>query len=474
VKLQVDNYTIEYDYGCVPTVADFANSDKKIRCIMGCIGSGKSSGCVMEIVRRGLEQSPSKVDGIRKTRWAIIRQTYRQLIDTTIKTFHQWFPAHIFGEWKISEHSYTISKFPNTHIEILFRALDSPEHISNLLSMELTGAWINEAREINKEIFDILEGRVGRFPSRIDGGCSWSGIIMDTNPPDNTSWLYHYFEELKPEKAQIFKQPSGLSKNAENIQNLPTGYYQDLAVGKSEDYVNVYIHGNYGYSKTGKPVYTNFNSDLHIAKEELIPNKNIPIIIGMDFGLNVSAIICQLTPRGQFLVLDEIVSEGIGIRSFINNRLKPLLNIKYKGFSITGCGDPAGVQRSQTNERTCFEELQNAGLKIVPAKTNSLAGRLDAVENLLNRLVDGKACFQVSPSCKVLIDGFLKSYRYKRMRVSGEKYMDVPEKNTASHVHDSLQYAALYVDEYENLGNINYKKMYVRKHTYIPASVAGY
>ncbi|MEN6455488.1 MAG: hypothetical protein ABFD10_14625, partial [Prolixibacteraceae bacterium] len=43
--------------------------------------SGKSSACVMEIIRRAHEQKASP-DGIRRSRWAVVRNSYGQLKDT--------------------------------------------------------------------------------------------------------------------------------------------------------------------------------------------------------------------------------------------------------------------------------------------------------------------------------------------------------------------------------------------------------
>jgi len=41
--------------------------------------------------------------------------------------------------------------------------------------------------------------------------------------------------------------------------------------------------------------------------------------------------------------------------------------------------------------------------------------------------------------------GFNGRYQYRRLQVVGEeRYKDVPDKNDFSHLHDALQYAALY------------------------------
>ena len=73
-------------------------------------------------------------------------------------------------------------------MEVLFLALDRPDDIEKLLSLELTGVWINEAREVAKAIVDGATMRVGRFPSMKDGGPTWYGVIADTNAPDEDHW----------------------------------------------------------------------------------------------------------------------------------------------------------------------------------------------------------------------------------------------------------------------------------------------
>src|SRR5262249_9481930 len=136
-------------------------------------------------------------------------------------------------------------------MEILFLALDREEDQRKLLSLELTGAWVNEAREIPKVIIDTLTGRVGRFPSKMQGGCTWSGIILDTNPPDDQSWWYRLAEEATPIKWQFFRQPAGDGPDAENLENLPPDYYGRLIGGKDDDWIKVYVKGEYGYIVEG-------------------------------------------------------------------------------------------------------------------------------------------------------------------------------------------------------------------------------
>jgi hypothetical protein len=277
-------FQVVYDYSDVPTLKKFTVDNSRVRMVMGAFGSGKSSACVFDIMRRANEQKPSP-DGIRRSRWAVVRNSYMQLKDTTIKTFHDWFPPRLFGEYRITDHTYIITKFPNVHLEILFRALDRPDQVSNLLSLELTGAWFNEAREIPMTIIDTMDSRIGRYPSERDGGPSWYGMIMDTNPPDDGSMLYKRFEVIRPENWKIFKQPSGLSAHAENTTHLPKDYYIKLAKGKDEMYKRIYIDGQYGYLVNGKPVFQSFKDNIHVASHQLEPQKGLDVLTGFDFGL---------------------------------------------------------------------------------------------------------------------------------------------------------------------------------------------
>jgi hypothetical protein len=451
---------ISYTYEHVPTVAKFTLDDHRIRGIMGPFGSGKTSGCIWEIIRKSLQQKPGP-DGIRHTRWAIVRNTFPQLNDTTIKSVLDWLPPIVFGNYRSAAHDYTITGFKGAKIELLFRALDKPEHVSNLLSLELTGVWVNEAREVPKVIIDALDGRIDRFPSNKDGGRTWTGMIMDTNPPDDESWWYKMFETDRPHNCMGFKQPSGLSPEAENIcavgkdpEDYPEGrrpgltsdYYTNMQVGKDKTYVDVYIKGEYGYTKEGKPVYEScYNDNLHISDVPLLPVKGKELLLAFDFGLTPSCIIGQVTPKGFLNILDELISEGMGIQQFVRNIVKPLLNTKYKGIPVRVTGDPAGNQRAQTDEKTCFDVLRAENFMVSAAESNDLVARVGAVEGFLMRLTDGKPTFRMDPSIKVLRKGFNSGYCYRRIQGAGERYTEEPMKNAYSHPHDALQYLCQFI-----------------------------
>jgi hypothetical protein len=94
--------------------------------------------------------------------------------------------------------------------EVYFLALDRPEDMKKLLSLELTWGWINEAREVGKTIVDGVTQRLRRFPRMQDGGPTRSGLIMDTNAPDDDHWWPIMAGDVAP--------PEGMSD--EDIANL--------------------------------------------------------------------------------------------------------------------------------------------------------------------------------------------------------------------------------------------------------------
>lgn len=441
--------------------------------------SGKSSACVMEIIRRASLQEPGP-DGIRRSRWAVVRNSYGQLKDTTIRTFHDWFPPKLFGEYRVTDHMFIITRLPGIHLEILFRALDRPDQVSNLLSLEVTSAWFNESREIPRTIIEAMDARIGRFPSKRDGGPTWYGMIMDTNPPDEDSYLYKMFEKVKPDSWKMFKQPSGLSARAENTKHLPKGYYSNLAKGKDEMYKRIYIHGQYGFLVTGKPVFQSFVDNVHVAPNIIEPIKGLDVILGFDFGLQPACAIGQIDPMGKLVILDELVSDGMGLRQFCESQLIPLLRRKYFGMSVMGYGDPSGASRAPTDESTCFEVLHSreVGLSgVIPAPTNAIMPRVSAVETFLNKMWQGEPAFLLSPNCHFLRKALNGAYHYeKEPKSQGEEYKAMPVKNFYSHVSDALQMLCMYLSEKESQDR-RWKSFQatMKRREYRPASYeAGY
>lgn len=437
----------------------FHSDDSFVRVIMGPYGSGKSTLSTAEIVRRACGIPRWTSTNRRRSRWAIVRNTSGELQSTTLQTWLSWWGdlGDIHKRQKpilTYEHMFN-DGYGIVELELLFIALDRPDDIRKIKSLELTGCYINELSEVPQAILSHMKGRVNRYPSK--AFCTekyWSGIIADTNPPEEDHWIYNDFEMKKTEGYRLFKQPPGLIKiegkwernaSADNINNLPDDYYTNLARGQSEEFVKVFCLGQYGTVGTGKRVYPEFNSDLH-AVDELIAIQGEPIHLGWDGGLTPACVVIQFSERGQFRVLKEYVGQDIGIRSFgefVLQRLCEDFPYNHIGISVF---DPSGSKRDEIVEETsCISEITSIGIKTEAARSNKIEPRLGSVRYFLNRMIDGKPAFLINRKlCPVLYKGFAKDYVYKRVAVSGEaRYKDEPDKTMSSHPHDALQYAAM-------------------------------
>lgn len=446
-----------------PIGRKFLASDSFVAGIMGPIGSGKSTACVMKLIRNFQKQAAGP-DKVKRRRTAVIRNTYPELKTTTIKTWHDWVPENQ-GKWLESGPPRHHLTGPGYDWEIWFIALDRPEDIRKLLSMELSDAWINEAREVPKAILDGLTGRVGRYPSMREGGVTDPQIIMDTNPPDTDHWWAKLADFPTPEFTEstaelesklrtigslrrdqslyeFFRQPGGFDDGAENIKNLPPGYYERAKAGKAEEWIKVYIDASYGFVIEGKPVFPEYRESVHCKEFSLLPG--VPISVGIDFGLTPAAVFGQRTAFGAWRFHSELVSQDMGARRF-GEILRTMMQSRYRDYVFDAItGDPAGDARSQSDETTAFEVLRAAGVEARPAPTNDFTKRREAVAFYLSKILDGTPGLLIHPQCHVLRKAMAGGYCYRRAQVTGEeRFRDVPDKNQFSHVADAAQYLLL-------------------------------
>jgi len=457
---------VNRNFSPVGSLVPFFLSEKFVSLAVGPVGSTKTTAGIVKILYHAKRMAASE-DGVRRSRCVWVRNTREQLRDTSIPDFLKWFPDGMAGTYHKTDNKFVL-KLDDVECEVLFRPLEDANDVRKLLSLQLSFAVLEEFREINKDVFEALQGRLGRYPDGmlvphrpewgVDGkGNPIQGCVTDeglanshvwgmSNPPDmDTFW--ETLLSAPPENTHVTLQPSGFSPRADWVHLLPSGYYENLALGKSESYVDVYIHARFGKSLAGQAVFRSFAMDTHVAKNRLTPiiNGLRPLLIGMDFGLNPSAVIGQLDARGRLLVYRAVTSDGMGVLRFVRSILKPMLAQEFSGAPLLIIGDPAGRSRAQTDEKTVYDILAQERLPAKEAYTNSIIARITAVDQFLNRQVDGDPGFLIDPEgCRPLVNALRGNYRYKR-KTNGE-FEDEPEKNDASHVADALQYLCLHAD----------------------------
>lgn len=457
-----------------PVLAAYLASNARVQLIRGPLGSAKTFASCEKVFKVMCHQAPNQ-QRIRKTRAYAIRNTYSDLNTTTIKDWLELFgPLGRFtaGGMHPPTHRLRFRLEDKTIVEseVVFIALDRPQAIKKLRGSQVTIFWLNETKELPKEVIDMADLRHGRYPSAMDGGPTWHGMIGDYNSPDEDHWLYELAENVKPDNWEFFVQPGGVMKEmvvdetipgevklrwsgkwipdhrAENLHNLPDGYYIKGMEGKDDSWIDVNLANSYGTVVEGKPIYKEqWNDALHV-NPDVTANPDLPLIIGLDFGLTPSAIFGQETMTGAVIVIGEAVADGMGIKQFVKHVMKPILNRFYKGYDLELVGDPAGNRRGDSDEETVFKALYELGFEVEEANTNDPDIRWEAVREPLQRLIDGKPGFQLHPRCKILRKGFNSGYSFKRLQVSGEaRFSDRASKNKYSHPHDALQYLCMLI-----------------------------
>lgn len=386
----------QINYVASPTGAKFHASEKVCRGFLGPVGNGKSVTCINEMHRLAVLQEPNSED-VRKTKWAVVRNTYDMLETTTLATFRQWIPEDVCAitlKPMRGDLQYPLCDGTRVEAKFIFLALDRPDDVKKLLSLEVTGVFLNEARELPYAVVKGGRERIGRYPAQVDGyvdvyddngnliydapkqrgehgdviyekdgtpayqPCTRKALLMDTNPPEDDHWWFQLAEEgcLRSNKSReakqavqevfdFFRGPSPFIKRgeeyinnpkAENIKFLPGGfkYYRDMLAGNSEDHINVMVMGNYGTIKDGKPVYPQYNDGVHCPEKPLGIIEDLPIGLGWDGGLTPSCVMGQLTNEGQLRVFAELVAEDMGVRQFARDVVKPFLQRNCSGIPI--------------------------------------------------------------------------------------------------------------------------------------------
>ena len=444
---------ITIDFAPPPTGATMMMSESFYRLILGPLGSGKTTTVLFELLRRACEQAPG-LDGKRHTRFALLRQTLSQIKQTVLKDIIQWFGP--ICEWKVSE-STVWFKFGDVISEWILLPLETPEDQKRILSMNLTGAFVSEAIEIDFDLMVAIAGRCGRFPSAADGGATWYGMVLDSNmPTEGTPW--HACASNPPPGWQVFIQPGGLSPDAENLNyllqtpvtmKLPLDhpdrlakgreYYQRLSTSTNPAWVKRYVMAEFGPDPSGAAVYAGMFFSAFHCRDDLLVIPGAPLLIGLDLGRDPWALLGQLDSMSRLLVHEEIPADDIGLRLQLPRIRQVVSGRRYVGCPVCIVFDPAGMAKSQHDEETSYDVIRSYGFMCIAAPSNRLAPRLNAAERFLTESRAGTAAMLINRiKCPTLIAGLNGGYRFKYNQIN--ESMPTPEKNKFSHVCDAHQY----------------------------------
>jgi len=423
-------------------------STASVSLITGPGGSGKTTASVKKALLEAQRIYPGS-DGVRRYVLGVWRQKYDNLWAATIPQWWKILPQDLAGsKWtgarpRAAEH---VIHFDDAYgrVELIarFRAFNETMDPDDLLGIECTDAWLNEMSTFDEDLMIRLVDRVGREPPR--EVIKRSGRIYgDANAPDVTNYCYRHFYEQKKPGYELFRQPGGREPNAENIEAVGRGYYENSAAVNAHRpwWVKRMVDAKPGFTRDLDVVYGEFDDDRNVSKQTIQATTLLPIVVGIDGGFTPSAIYMQFVGR-QLRILGEVVLERGGMAELAEAMLEFEAR-RFPDCEFNDVCDPAMEAGEDLDEKSDRARLSGfLGREVECAPTNDVSRRIEAVKSYLTRTLDGgRPGLMLDPSCLALRRGFNQTFHFARTR--GTNDLSRIEKTPDSHPHDGLQYGAL-------------------------------
>lgn len=226
----------------------FYFSKVRNQCFSGGFNNGKSFG--------GCCKAFTLLSTFSNYRMVIARQTFSDLRKTTMETFFKICPAGIIESHNVQEARTT---FINKSV-IHWLHLDKVDE-STLRGLEINSALIDQAEEMEEKVFDVLDGRIGRWDnaeipaSMLSRYPDWprnkltekyiapSYHMLLCNPD---SQFHFIFRKFHPDSLE--RRPAFFYVEGEWDKNLGSSETYEEAITHDAEWVNKYVKGQWGIS----------------------------------------------------------------------------------------------------------------------------------------------------------------------------------------------------------------------------------
>jgi hypothetical protein len=341
--------------------------------IIGPVGSGKTTGIFFKLAfMAGLQaKSPDRRHPALALRdRAQHRAAAERHDDQVLELLVQGRQA---GKWKATTKDF-ILRYGDVECEVLFRPLDTADDVQRVLSLEVSFAILDEFVQMPQAIVEALSARCGRYPPKVDGGCTNWGMWGASNPGMETDWWYPMLEDARSCPRGIAPAAQGRRRHARQLDLLqaalglfrarretwPTcpaaDYYTNLAKGKTKHWIKQFIEVVWGYSMDGKPVFPMFNAGHPRLQDAAAPTARAPGDRLRPRLAGSGAVLMQYDEQLRpVMVLRELVQpEGYATDRFISEKLKPMLRSQFPATRCWWCrpGQRAAIQRQNGLQRS--------------------------------------------------------------------------------------------------------------------------
>ncbi len=388
--------------------------------------------------------------------YLIARQFAPELKITTLKTFLEICPPELIVEYRVADGIVKIKSRTGKPATIIFRQLEEPD---KLRSLNLAGAYVDEASQTTEAGFMLLQGRLR--------GLGLRKLILTTNPAGH-DWIWRWFVNQDFFKAESSKKMFKLIKapSTENV-HLPEGYVQSVMETWSEDRIRREIFGDFD-SFEGQ-VYSDFRADVHVVQPFAIPDE-WERVAGMDHGYRNPA--CCLWGAvdydgnvyiyREFYEREWLIEEICGGKTIGNQRISGIVALTAKERLQGVYIDPSTRNRRGTTGLSDHDTYLECLPDTFPLKmaNNDKTSGIDKVKSYLkvNPRTNKPRLFIFS-TCRNLLDE-IATYRYQELTMGqvGQTNEKEEPKKVNDHSMDALRYLIMSRPELPNLKDIQLVK----------------
>lgn len=456
LKLMLDGDRPPEERRINPTQLAVILSKERVQLYKGPAGCAKTSTGIAKILLRCLLEPGSK--------HLIARHDYNDLTDTTMLRAQEMVdrlpPGTLLDRDKSPPAKWYISPIPWRRRDGKFD--DRPSQITfmglkeAIGSYEFNSAFLDEADEIPVTNARLVNTRMrnkgawyNELPLLPNGEADTTGyysMLCAFNPPDTSHWLYTAATGLDQQGRKVDGAPWAAlfePNPAENVRNLPTGYYDILTKQLPEDMRKRLVDGEWGSTFPGQPVYRQFRKTLHVT-DGLEYEPSGTLFRFWDFGYRHPCVIwVQVDWEGRMFILRELMGTDIEVTAFAR-LVKSQTGRHFPGADrITDIGDIAVKQRKDTG--SALGVLWKEGIQL-QFQHQGIDRGMRLLRKQFELLLDGKPAIQIErKTCPILIAALSGGYHFKENGTEPFKdgYYD--------HLPDALRYGVVGVLEPKDL-----------------------
>ena len=315
---------------------------------------------------------------------------------------------------KINESNLEITLVNGSRIYL--RSGDNPD---NLRGVSMDYLVMDEAAMVDQKLWTevcrpALSDRQG-------------GAMFITTPQGKGSWIYDLWQGAhSQENYSAFQYTTIQGGNV-----LP----EEIEAARNElDERSFRQEYEASFETYAGSIYYNWDSSVHIKKQDIDFKKNEILHVGMDFNVSpIVAMICRVNGN-EISVIDEIAMEG----SNTFEMAEELIN-RYPNNRLWVYPDASGQARKTSSNTSDHHILRNAGFQLKVRSINPPVKDRIASVNASLKATDGTVKIHVDPKCKHLIKC-----------ISGQTYKEgtrIPDKSgNLDHAMDAFGYLVNWIN----------------------------